>query len=284
MIRSIYEWVSRAVTHIRFPPDRAPVAEELTNHYLDCRDGLIRGGMERQQAEQAALDALGDPNETGRLLNRMHRPYLGWLWVFSRYAVGLVVFLFLIGIFRYPAKAAIQSYFYGWPTFFGSETGSADLTYLKPFYDGEGQDRELKRSYGVCAQTARAGDYAVSVERAVRWQSWYEDDGVKHTYDGFRFILRAEADSLTLSGPDALRNYLTVTDSAGNSYVNVISSTGYRTDEPRLAGNPFGRALRNWYYDFWLEDLDPDIRWVDLHYDRAGVSFTLRIDLTGDAV
>jgi len=220
MNHTIFEWTQTACAHIRFKPDRAPVGAELTNHYIDCRDCLIRGGMARQQAERVALEALGDPDETGRLLNKMHKPYLGWFWVFSRWAVTLTTFLFLMGVFRYPVKDAIQYYFYGWPTFFGAEEKGVDLTSLKPFYNGENQEREWFRVYGVCTQTAQAGDYTVSVERAVRWQSWYEEEGTRHIYDGFRFILKAEADSLTLDGPDAILNYLSLRDNMGNEYVN----------------------------------------------------------------
>lgn len=273
MIRTIYEWADRAASYIRFKPDRPPVIRELTQHYLDHRDDLIRAGTDRQDAERAALESMGDPDETGKLLNRMHKPYLGWLWVISRWAVSLTAFVFLTGLFRFPVGEAIRHYYYGWPAFFGEEVVSRGND-LKALYDGKDRERELFRVYGTCSQTVRAGDYTVSVERSVWRRDWHGDS--------FQFILRAEADSLTLGSPEVIRDYLTATDSAGNYYVNL--STSLRTNEPLLGSNRVGRALRSWYYDFWLENMGPDIRWVDLHYDRYGISFVLRIDLTGDRV
>lgn len=273
MIRTIYEWADRAASYIRFKPDRPPVIRELTQHYLDHRDDLIHAGTDRQDAECAALESMGDPDETGKLLNRMHKPYLGWLWVISRWAVSLTAFVFLVGLFRFPVKEAVKDYFYGWPTFFGEEAGSL-ASKIKLLYEGKDRERELFRVYGTCSQTVRAGDYTISVERAVWRRDWYGDN--------LRFILRAEADSPALGCPDALLKYLTARDSEDNEYKNQCVSI--QKEVRSLAGNSFGRNLRNWYFDFWLDEYDPDAEWVDLCYDRYGISFVLRIDLTGDRV
>ena len=47
-------------------------------------------------AQQRALLAMGDPEEIGRRLNRVHKPWLGWLWMASRIAVVLCLALLLV--------------------------------------------------------------------------------------------------------------------------------------------------------------------------------------------
>ena len=280
MIRSIYEWTTRACAYIRFKPDRAAVAEELSSHYEDHRDALLRGGEQRFRAERLALEALGDPDEVGRQLNRTHKPYLGWAWVLSRWVVGLMALLCVYGWFKFPIKDALTHYVSGYPTWYGAEAPDPWLTN----FSEEPREGASGRVLGVCTETARAGEYELSVERAAAERGTYEVEGVVYPYDEFNLILRAEADCLTLDTPYAMFCYLRARDSLGNDYANIRRTADRRTDQPHLSGNPYGRRLRDHYFQVWLQNFDADARWVELYYDRMGVSFTLRIDLTGGAV
>ncbi|MBR2098563.1 MAG: hypothetical protein IJ926_02640, partial [Firmicutes bacterium] len=79
-MRNIEEWILAATGHIRFPPDRKAVAEEIHASYEDHRDALLAAGETRDRASFLALQALGDPDEAGELLAQVHRPWLGWAW------------------------------------------------------------------------------------------------------------------------------------------------------------------------------------------------------------
>ena len=279
-MNTIGAWTQRAVSHIRFRPDRATVEAELRAHYEDHRDALLRAGKDRGAAERDALAALGDPDETGRLLNCAHRPWLGWAWSLSRWVVALAAALLLIGWFKFPVREAAQHYFSGYPTFYGA--AEEDSTRQQAArYAGEPYPGETSRVCGVCAQEARAGDYAVSVERAFAYHAEGENGGEPYIYDGCNILLRARADSLTLGTPYTLLTYVAARDDRGNEYVNTRSTGNWRTDQPSLSGNTVGRRLNDFYFDLWLENYDPAARWVELYYDRMGVAFTLRIDLTG---
>ena len=73
-MNTIGAWTQRAVSHIRFRPDRAAVEAELRAHYEDHRDALLRAGKDRGAAERDALAALGDPDEIGRRQLARSRP------------------------------------------------------------------------------------------------------------------------------------------------------------------------------------------------------------------
>lgn len=78
-------WRAAVLAQVRFRPDRAAIEAELTAHYEDHVQDLERVGYDRQLAEQRALAAMGDPEEIGRALDKVHKPCLGWIWRLSRW-------------------------------------------------------------------------------------------------------------------------------------------------------------------------------------------------------
>ena len=90
-LREFYRWRDSVVEQVRFRPDRAAIEEELTAHYEDHVKDLERLGYEQKLAEQRALRAMGDPVEIGRAMDRVHQPWLGWLWLVSKALVVLSI-------------------------------------------------------------------------------------------------------------------------------------------------------------------------------------------------
>ena len=71
--------------------ERAAIQAELEGHIEDHMEGLMELGYDAALAEQRTLDAMGDPKEVGRELNRQ---YTGWPFVLlSRAAVLLTAVL-----------------------------------------------------------------------------------------------------------------------------------------------------------------------------------------------
>ena len=56
------------------------VRQELYDHIQDHMDALISGGMGRDEAEEAAVAAMGDPEALGKALDAVHSP---WPWRIS---------------------------------------------------------------------------------------------------------------------------------------------------------------------------------------------------------
>ena len=92
-------WLDIAVSGIRFGPDRRAVRAELAGHMEDKIADLRRifPDIPEEEARDRALSSMGDPEELKRALAKIHRPWLGWLWQFSRGLMWgtLVVFLFI---------------------------------------------------------------------------------------------------------------------------------------------------------------------------------------------
>ena len=88
-------WRATVVAQVRFWPDRAAIEKELTDHYEDHVRDLERVGYDRKLAEQRALAARGDAEAIGKALDRVHKPWLGWLWKLSQ---GVLVLLVLTAV------------------------------------------------------------------------------------------------------------------------------------------------------------------------------------------
>lgn len=120
------EWLETATKGIRFKPDRLAVEAELREHLEDKTADMARifhiGG---EEAEQEALKRMGDPEEIGKALAKLHKPWLGYLWMASRvlrWAALIAAAVFLVTTGDYYASR-------GGPPQWGR---MADANYLRP--------------------------------------------------------------------------------------------------------------------------------------------------------
>ena len=58
--------------------EKADIREELTDHLLEHRDMLLDHGMEQEEAERRAVEAMGDAEAIGKAWNDKLSPF--WLW------------------------------------------------------------------------------------------------------------------------------------------------------------------------------------------------------------
>lgn len=93
-------WVDAVCEQVRFQPDRKGIEKELRIHYEDHVNDLLRLGRARELAEERALAAMGNAQEVGRALDRVHKPWLGWLWEASRWLARGLAVLALVTMFR----------------------------------------------------------------------------------------------------------------------------------------------------------------------------------------
>lgn len=93
-----FHWCDTAVRQVRFFWDRGAIAVELTAHYEDHVRDLERIGFDHDLALERALGAMGNAVEVGRALDRVHKPFLGWMWLLSRYGV-LISLLVTVCVF-----------------------------------------------------------------------------------------------------------------------------------------------------------------------------------------
>lgn len=160
-LRGFQSWIEEAVDGLSFPPDRKRVRQELTDHYLDRRDELRARGLSWRDAELAAVEALGDPTETGRLLRAVHKPWLGWLLRIARVVLFIVL---VIGVVHFSDLT-------------GYVSGQISLRQWRERYLDYGADAAtpIVLELGSSDAEAALGDYRISVYAAgncpfVKWE------------------------------------------------------------------------------------------------------------------
>lgn len=264
-ILSFQTWCSRAASHIRFKGHRPAVEQELLEHMEDRFDALLAEGMPARDAERAVLAAMGDTDETGAALARVHKPYLGWLYVAAKWLAALSAVLAFFSSFG----AELSAQYPGFSEPFATLSTESDADYT----------REI--AYLYPEGTAVCNGYAFSIPVAThRRVIWTDEQSVLQTYESVYFVLEA-AHPLPWAGfPEGMRNSLYAVDSEGNLYPNRNQKNSLNEDAEReVCGNADGRTLLRYRYEMWISALDPAAEWVELRYARLGCSFALRIDL-----
>lgn len=96
-------WLDVATAGIWFPPDQRAVREELAAHLEDKAADLQRifPDITPQEAQERAVEEMGDAAELGKELARLHKPWLGYLWRISKWAAAaLAVALLAVNVLR----------------------------------------------------------------------------------------------------------------------------------------------------------------------------------------
>ena len=183
------DWLDTAVSGIRFAPDRTEVREELRAHISDKMDDLQRifPDIPPGEARERALAGMGDPEELKISLAKIHKPWLGWLWTASRWA--LWVTLLALNLVALGTRTDYDN----------SLRGRSGTEVYGPVRDGE---------------QARLGQYTFRITAAAYLD--VPEDGVRE--DTLQLALRASSprfwerlswdgfyDSLTAVGPDGTR-------------------------------------------------------------------------------
>ena len=87
------QWLDAATKAIRFGTDRRTVRSELSAHLEDKALDFQRifPDLTQEEAQDRAAAEMGDPEEIGRELARLHKPLLGYAWLASKVLLGVVI-------------------------------------------------------------------------------------------------------------------------------------------------------------------------------------------------
>jgi len=91
-------FLEKVCREIKYKPVRTPISEELGEHLLEIKEEKMQEGLAEEQAEEKATQAMGEPEEIGKKLNKIHKPKLDWQ------LLGLVMILIFYGIFNIIGK------------------------------------------------------------------------------------------------------------------------------------------------------------------------------------
>ena len=90
----INEFLNSVCEQIKYKPIRNTISEELKNHIEDKKEELIENGQNEQEAEENAVEQMGDAKLIGKELNKVHKPRLDWKLLII--LIILLVFGFLV--------------------------------------------------------------------------------------------------------------------------------------------------------------------------------------------
>ena len=63
---------------IKYNPVKDNISKELEGHIEEIKEGYIKDGIEEKEAEEKAVKQMGDAQEIGKKLNKIHRPKTDW--------------------------------------------------------------------------------------------------------------------------------------------------------------------------------------------------------------
>ena len=269
------DWLTTAAKGIRFGPDRAEVLRELCDHLDDRIADLERifPGIGREEAEERALAGMGDPEEVGRELARVHRPWLGWLWTASRVLLALACVGLVLNWLYWGDDAFLgddpYSEFWDWDGLPGNSITGADIIMKERYLPGEDPDQLLVLEPGM---SRTVDGQRISLLRTALWQ-----EGERQALYAY---LRLDCPRFWDRG--VLRSgWMEVTDSLGNTY--PLGANSPESEEGWLLNTMsdygFGYGPFHWGSELVIGDLDPGAEWVRLDYGLGESIFSFTIKL-----
>ena len=238
-------WCATVRAQVRFRPDRAAIEKELTDHYQDHVRDLERVGYERKLAERRALAAMGDPEAIGKALDRVHKPWLGWLWKISRAVLAAACLLLAWALLIWGVPDA--------------------GTWLRPTAALGGLTEDDGRAL-ACPPDVEMGPYTLHTAEVRYAQGAAPREGK----DSLLLSMTSTTWQFWLEGP-LFYNSLEAVDSNGVQYTSYHS--------PRITGSsPNNGHIRN---AFWIQvdGIENDPEWIEITCQGNG--WAIRVDLPG---
>lgn len=240
-------WCETATKKIRYGPDRQAVSAELRAHMEDKYDALIAHGVTPEEAAAKTLESMGSAREIAPQLGRIHRPWLGYLYSITM-LIAITVMVPAVVLLGYNGLRRLEAVL-------TSDNVASFANYEESGYYCEPNASIYGEGYYI-----RIPEAAVVPEEE---RLYYRMEVFFGPWmDGF-----------------VARDYFWAVDSQGNYYRSLHD---YERGSPGInyrSGMISSSGIQVTTYT--LDYFDCDAQWVELHYDRDGRDFVLRIDLTG---
>lgn len=101
----IKSFLNTVCEQIKYKPVRTGISEELEQHINDLKEEYIAKGLEYNEAEQKAVLQMGNAEDIGKKLNKIHKPCLDWKLII------LICILISFGLFTAIIKENSNSIF-----------------------------------------------------------------------------------------------------------------------------------------------------------------------------
>ena len=234
------------------------IRQELSDHIQDHMDALLSGGRDREEAEEAAVAAMGDPEELGRALDALHSP---WPWrlyhTIRAAAIALLVLALCLGLGTFLGNGNSVSVLL---EDLGYTLKERDPQYIMDRYVLT--DSDTVRATGTVTGGGAIGPYRLSPSGEALLLT--QENG----YTRLAFLVSTFHPQPWLESLDPTGQTFSAVDDLGNRYgsdqVSFLSTGGRLRDLCRVL----------------LEDPDPAARrfTLTLDTDRGDVTFTVTLE------
>lgn len=248
--RDFDRWAQRACGYIYYPSDREDVKQELLWHLEDTAEALTEEGMDEAEAEAAALEAMGSADEVGKMLRRVHKPWLGWLSFAGSIVLVISIFLVLV--------SAINSA--GFFTLRNELSKLTDASYS--FETSVGHEDITPLARVRPSGEIRCGDYILSVS-----DGWIAEFGTERM---LYLVVSYRSPRFWLGPPLGLGEFTHVVEDDGA--VHLPYEYDHRIQDLEYFYKGGKTAMGEYVFVMDVDDV-PD--WVELRFDN-GREFSLR--------
>ena len=244
------------------------VWQELSDHILDHRDALMAAGMDRNQAEAAAVAAMGDPEALGKALDAVHSPWPWRIFLLCARCCKIALVLAAVLVLQNLMTEDLPS-----PRFLPSATAATAAQDLLR----ENWSEEVRAS-GAVTGGGKLGDYALRPqgEALLVWRPDYTYDGATFYPGGLRltFLVKTSHFQPWLDDVSIPWYALSARDDLDNVYGPEDLSVFSEATGGRLMG----------HQEFSLYDADPAARRFAVTVAAAGerVTFTVELEEGGE--
>ena len=266
-IRKFKNWCDAAVDGIIFLPDRKQVHGELMNHLYDHYDDLVSQGVDKETAQQLALEAMGSAREIAPQLAAIHRPFWGYVYQATKILLGVV--------FWVQVACGIL-----WMSHFNDYSEPRGNEAFDP-YQTEISSGDHRRIFAAEPNlSAQSDGYTLTLTRAALWEYDSVDaDGNSRTDDCFYFQMEV-SNPRPWAEDSQIGHWFRAVDSLGNTYDCFYE--GITNYAPYISGNTYHTGPYTYTHDMWISDYrSQEAEWIELYYDRSGRNIAFRVDLTG---
>lgn len=276
------QWLDTAVGGIRFGPDRKAVRAELQAHLEDKTADFRRifPDMTGEEAEQRAVEEMGDAAEIGKELARLHKPWLGYLWQASRLCL-LAVVLWL-GALMWNSGWDLG--FWRVESAFSEEAGGVGGFLARSVFDTE----EVASAPLPRQQPVRQGGYTFTVEEGTVWTPVTEvSDRVSVAYEGaVHLMLRVEWIRPGEPPVSDFANGVWAADDLGNCYLSLDEYYHSQRDpqwgQPQVLRSGIrARTPLSATYEILMPVCSREAERLELRYTRWGADVSIPIALRG---
>lgn len=74
----IKEFINNVCEQIKYKPIRSEISEELESHIKEAKENYMQDGISEKIAEEKAINQMGNAEEIGKKLNKIHKPKMNW--------------------------------------------------------------------------------------------------------------------------------------------------------------------------------------------------------------